>query len=302
MPNTFGVDHNNEEKRLLSCGTENSSDVTSGTAATHNPLPPPKRLKTNFVFPPIDNSTQEEGCIFSRDLYSFLVALENPRIETSIKELSLNGSGIDDSDAIRLAEALMKFKNNNSLISIDLSNNRIGSTGAQALGRMLRSNVSLLDLDLRNNTIGPRGAIALGKALETNFTLTTIYLSYNHIGDVGAQAFLESMAYNATLTWVGRLYGSDLTDDALRGDIMDVVSENNNENRNELVQTNRAKRVFPTLLLKSVAAKNLAFELQKKIWEVCFGEIDSATNIRDYPKDLKRLLLWQMEECSKERI
>lgn len=235
--------------------------------------------------------------IFTYDLNNIISALENQTNTPTIKKLSLRGRGIGDSDVIQLTNTLLKYPKK-SITSIDLSYNSVGPDGAQALGKLLERNEYLVELDLRNNSIGTKGAEALGKALEVNSTLTDIYLSYNYIGDRGAQILLESMKYNSSLTWVGRLYGNDLSEDLMQ-DMMNLVSENNNGHRTQLVHLNRAKRVFPNLVEKCPLARRLVFELQKKIWEMCFGEINAATNIHDYPPDLKTV--WEKSFCRRKR-
>mmetsp|Transcript_8551 Transcript_8551/g.13176 ORF Transcript_8551/g.13176 Transcript_8551/m.13176 type:complete len:245 (-) Transcript_8551:1064-1798(-) len=228
------------------------------------------------------------------DLKNLIRSLQNETIAQ--EKLSLRGREIDDSDVILLVDTLLKYPKKN-ITSIDLSFNNIGPTGAEAVGKLLGQNNFLIEFDLRNNSIGSKGAEALGKALEGNTTLTDIYLSYNFIGDRGAQHLLQSLKYNSTLTWVGRLYGNDLSEDLMK-DVMNLVSENNNGHRTQIVNLHRAQRVFPSLVQKCPLARCLVFELQKRIWEMCFGEIHVATNIHNYPPDLK--LVWE-NSLSKKR-
>mmetsp|Transcript_19716 Transcript_19716/g.29257 ORF Transcript_19716/g.29257 Transcript_19716/m.29257 type:complete len:255 (+) Transcript_19716:57-821(+) len=235
--------------------------------------------------------------IVTHDLNNLISTLKNQRNAST--KLTLRGRDIGDSDVIRLANTLLQYPTkNNPITSMDLSFNKVGPAGAQALGKLLERNGSLVELDLRNNLIGPEGVEALGKALEVNSTLTDIYFSYNTVGDRGAQVFLESMKYNSSLTWVGRLYGNDLSEDLMQ-DVMNVVSENNNGQRTQVVNLHRAKRVFPTLIQKCPVGRQLVFELQTNIWELCFGEIQASTNIHDYPPDLK--ILWNQSSRKRTR-
>jgi internalin A len=67
-----------------------------------------------------------------------------------------------------------------ALTSLDLSGNRIGAEGAQALKGL----TALTSLNLRYNRIGAEGA----QALKGLTALTSLYLGGNQIGDEGAQA------------------------------------------------------------------------------------------------------------------
>ena len=57
--------------------------------------------------------------------------------------------------------------------SLDLSRNRIGITGGQALANLLVGNSSLVNLGLRANLIGDEGARAFKVVLLHSQTLTT---------------------------------------------------------------------------------------------------------------------------------
>ncbi|KAF9922840.1 hypothetical protein FBU30_007028 [Linnemannia zychae] len=72
------------------------------------------------------------------------------------------------------SEGLFKpvFKINSTLPTLNLDNNSIGSSGAQALSEALKTNSTLTTLNLENNSIGDSGAQALSEALKTNSTLT----------------------------------------------------------------------------------------------------------------------------------
>lgn len=64
--------------------------------------------------------------------------------------------------ALGLSDAL---KINESLTSIDLSYNRIGTEGAESLADAFAQNPSLTELNLRRNKIGDAGASALASTL-----------------------------------------------------------------------------------------------------------------------------------------
>ncbi|KAI9241337.1 MAG: hypothetical protein BYD32DRAFT_457998 [Podila humilis] len=86
------------------------------------------------------------------------------------------------------------------LTTLELSGNKFGSNGAQALAEALKKNPTLTTLHLYTNGIGDNGAQALSEALNPNSTLTTLNLPYNLIRGNGAQALSEALKTNSTLT------------------------------------------------------------------------------------------------------
>ncbi|KAG9064854.1 hypothetical protein KI688_003115 [Linnemannia hyalina] len=65
---------------------------------------------------------------------------------------------------------------NSTLTILELEDHSIGSNGAQALSKALKTNSNLTTLCLQNNWIGENGAQALSGALKTTSTLTTLNL------------------------------------------------------------------------------------------------------------------------------
>lgn len=55
-----------------------------------------------------------------------------------------------------------------------LSENKIGDTGAKAIGEGLESNTSLEEFSISQNQIGPNGAKTIAVALKSNHTLRTL--------------------------------------------------------------------------------------------------------------------------------
>lgn len=127
----------------------------------------------------------------------------------SLQSLKLARADVDDGELAAFTRAL---HSNKSLLSLDVSNNLVGSsenlnvvrpsiiTGGEALATMLSINHTLTSLDLSWNFLRLGGAIELGKALAYNSSLRELHLAYNAFGDAGAQAIGESLLANATLT------------------------------------------------------------------------------------------------------
>ena len=111
-------------------------------------------------------------------------------------ELKLSRSNIDNKQVSLLFNALI---NNKSFTILDISYNRIGDVGAQALANLFEINHSLKELDISKNQVADAGAQALAKALETNYTLNSLNLWNNQVGDVGAQALAKALEVNNSL-------------------------------------------------------------------------------------------------------
>ena len=115
------------------------------------------------------------------------------------------------------------------LFLADLSHNKIGDSGARAVGKLLNGRCKLTLLDLCDNKIRTTGAAAIGHALGKNFTLKSINLRLNRLdltlsivgslgyfsisecvfllvscrlGDDGGQAVCRALLKNNTLTHV----------------------------------------------------------------------------------------------------
>ncbi len=114
-------------------------------------------------------------------------------------ELTLNMScnQVGDSGATAIAEAL---RHNQTLTTLNMSQNRVGDSGATAIAEAVCHNQTLTTLDMSENRVGYSGATAIVEALRHNQTLTTLDMSWNQVGDSGATAIAEALRHNHTLT------------------------------------------------------------------------------------------------------
>ncbi|CAF3659303.1 unnamed protein product [Rotaria socialis] len=87
-----------------------------------------------------------------------------------------------------------------TLVTLDLTGNKLGAREAQCLADALKTNTTLTTLYLGSNGIGYRGATYLADALETNKALTTLHLGSNDIGPSGALYLSYALEKNKTLT------------------------------------------------------------------------------------------------------
>ncbi|XP_058945946.1 dynein regulatory complex subunit 5-like [Pocillopora verrucosa] len=117
----------------------------------------------------------------------------------TLKVFHLHRSGVDDEKVRVLISHVLDHP---SLLTLDLSHNKIEDSGARAVGKLLNGRCNLTTLNLCDNKIRSIGAAAIGHALGKNTTLTCINLRLNRLGDDGGQAICRSLFKNNTLTHV----------------------------------------------------------------------------------------------------
>lgn len=114
-------------------------------------------------------------------------------------ELSLQGLGDDGS--VAAAQAL---HGNKRVAIVNLSANGISFAGCKAWGAFLGlSSSSLLTLDLSRNGIGASGAACLARGLAHNTALRTLLIDGNNVGNFGAQSMVQPLSSNVTLVALG---------------------------------------------------------------------------------------------------
>ncbi|KAM7391187.1 hypothetical protein PAMP_021894 [Pampus punctatissimus] len=82
---------------------------------------------------------------------------------------------------------------------VDLSDNRLGDYGAQAIAGMLKENNTLVSLNLSGNHFTDRAADDLSPALITNTKLQHLDLSHNALGEHAGQILGDSVSENTGL-------------------------------------------------------------------------------------------------------
>ncbi|RIB22058.1 hypothetical protein C2G38_1034344 [Gigaspora rosea] len=104
-----------------------------------------------------------------------------------------------------LADVLCK---NTILTSLNLSKNNLGSKGGKALADALCKNTTLTSLNLSKNNLGSKGGKALADALCKNITLTSLNLSVNKIGSKGGKALADALYKNSMLVYLDFSYNN----------------------------------------------------------------------------------------------
>ena len=140
--------------------------------------------------------------------------------ESNLRFLSLRDNGIDEADALALAEALkhnrnlysLRYRENPlgaavvgaiashpALTDLDVRGTKIGDEGAASLAQLLSSSAVLTGLQLRSASIGESGAVALARSLTHHPALALLDLGNNAVGDAGAVALAEALQTNRVL-------------------------------------------------------------------------------------------------------
>jgi len=115
------------------------------------------------------------------------------KTSTSLRSLSLYGSGITASAAKVLAEALASHE---FLTMLDLGCNALGAKGVEDVTTALLHNSTLLNLGMGSTDMQDAGATAMSHVLRMNCSLTEVYLNSNNITEVGAQELAGALVFN----------------------------------------------------------------------------------------------------------
>lgn len=114
-----------------------------------------------------------------------------------LQTLTLSHTNIAEAEVGLLMQAL---KRDSTLRTLDLSHNRIGSDGGDAIAQMIgQANCSVTELDLSWNHINGRGAEELGDQLQWNTSLKTLSLAFNDFAR-GGQEVGAGLLENKILT------------------------------------------------------------------------------------------------------
>lgn len=130
----------------------------------------------------IDNNTSLQYINFSHNNFrseAFFAFSDALCYSSTVKMVNLSHNYGGYKGACYFAKVLEK---NFTLVSLDLSYNDFGNNGpfaAKELGKAVKYNSSLRKLNLSGNKLGPEGGQALAKGLMKNKTLTHIWLEDN---------------------------------------------------------------------------------------------------------------------------
>lgn len=169
---------------------------------------------------------------------------------------------------------------------MDLKGNNLRTTGAEALGKLLRQNKSIRSLilewnslgvweegfsffcqglgannflqrlDLRNNQINHHGAGELAMALKRNASLQELDLRWNNIGLLGGRALLNCLQSNKTLKKL-ELAGNNVPSDILKA--VEQAMDHNRDRQTILSETQNRTSVLSKEILNLKDEKTKQF-------------------------------------------
>eukprot|EP01125_Pyxidicula_operculata_P012817 TRINITY_DN421_c0_g1_i2.p1 TRINITY_DN421_c0_g1~~TRINITY_DN421_c0_g1_i2.p1 ORF type:complete len:426 (+),score=28.48 TRINITY_DN421_c0_g1_i2:99-1376(+) len=125
---------------------------------------------------------------------------------TSITTALLRSNDFGEKSALQFARVI---ENNLCLTYLDLSHNRMGTVGFEALFKALVSTKTLNTLVLIDCDINEESTKYLANSLKVNVSLTCLNLYANSLGPVGAHHLCEALKVNSTLRDLD-LYGNKL--------------------------------------------------------------------------------------------
>lgn len=140
----------------------------------------------------------------------------------SLVYLNLSSCSLSTPSCIVIANAFSKGWH---LISLDLSNNRIGSQGISKLFSTLSQNSTLTTLNLSLNNFDSTIEPSLRKFLTSNKVLASLDISKNHLSDAIAYAFADSLSSNDSLMNLN-LSSCWITDDGIIKMAKSIIQNN----------------------------------------------------------------------------
>ena len=120
------------------------------------------------------------------------------KLNNTITDLNLSGCLATNNIVLTLS-IIDCLKNNSTLCKINLSNNHINDTLAEAVAEIVMTNTTLQKLNLSYNDISDYGVLFICNCLQFNNTLCELDLSKNNITDEGAKSLALGVQINTTL-------------------------------------------------------------------------------------------------------
>lgn len=119
-------------------------------------------------------------------------------MQQRLTTVDLSNNRIGLTGAIELASVLLQ--DTCMISSLSLAGNRLGDRAAVELAEAVGNSRALTEVNLSDCAIGCAGACKLADCLEYNQRATTVDLSWNHIRARGGQALAHCIQYNQVIT------------------------------------------------------------------------------------------------------
>ena len=115
---------------------------------------------------------------------------------TDLQELNLGSTGLQTSDAIKIARGLQKIS---SLTKLYINHNNITDEAADDIAAVICCNSHLQELNLGSNYLQTSGIIKITKSLQKISSLTKLYINHNNITCEAADDIAAAISCNTKL-------------------------------------------------------------------------------------------------------
>ena len=132
---------------------------------------------------------------------------------TLLQELDLSYNGLSKLDSLRILKGM---KNISSLVTLNVSHNKIIDEAADELANVLLHNTSLQELDFSYNSLSKLDSLRILKGMINISSLVKINVSHNEIIDEAADEFANVLLHNILLQELDLSCNSLLKLDSLR--------------------------------------------------------------------------------------
>jgi hypothetical protein len=183
---------------------------------------------------------------------------------------------------------LKGFTGNNSITELNLSGNNLGDAAAAELGELLAEKHSILTkLNLNNNNISAAGAKSLASALKINSTLQDFNLSLNCVENSGLEALISALIGNKNnnLQYLDLNSCSiNINNSAAGLDLLEILSKLWNSPNNKVISLNLAcNNLFGlephnTNNLINQQNKARSAQLSHKFWETFSAALEGNSS------------------------
>ena len=130
----------------------------------------------------------------------FKISSDNNTKLTYVKSLDLSANCLTSDSTAKAA--ISTIIQEGALLSLVLSYNELGESGAYEISKALQVNLTLKKLFLSSTAMGVKGALSIAVALSQNHTVEDLDISNNEILDDGAMAIAECLKTNRTLKYL----------------------------------------------------------------------------------------------------
>ena len=221
-----------------------------------------------------NNAIMDDGVIAVSQC--FKISGSNNARSTCIKSLDLSVNSISPHSNTAITAIIQE----GGLVSLSLSSNNLGESGAYEISKALQVNLTLKQLYLSNNAIGANGALSLAVALRHNHTLEQLHIKYNEIQDDGVIAISESLKTNRTLKYLNISHNSITENGAI-----------------ELVTVLKYNTVIEMLTIEEKYVEILKQYSENYLFNESVGrfyriEIHSDDPVYEYDQDIVLIRIW----------